>query len=135
MKMTVERYEKVACAKFNFDKSEGLWFGAWRGGVPLPGPFRWTDGPIRILGVWLGPDLYLERNWLEVWAKVEAQVAAWLRRRLSLKSKAGVCAGYIFSFILCRLSVLPLPRDHRMALIQSLFSFTLYIYIYIYVYI
>ena len=87
VKMAVERYEKVAGTKVNFDKSEGLQLGAWRGGVPLPGPFRWSDGPIRILEVWCGSGLPLERNWLEVRTKVEAQVAAWLRRRLSLKRR------------------------------------------------
>ena len=40
VKKAVERYEKVAGAKVNFDKSEGLQLGAWRRGVPLPGPFR-----------------------------------------------------------------------------------------------
>ncbi len=60
-------YERIA-------KSEGLRLGAWRGSDTLPGPFRWSDGPVRILGVWFGPDLQLERNWSEVQAKVNAQV-------------------------------------------------------------
>ena len=32
----VKRYEEVAGAKINFDKSEGLPLGAWRSGVHLP---------------------------------------------------------------------------------------------------
>ena len=61
VKKAVERYEKVAGAKVNFDKSEGLLLGAWRGGtLPLPGRFRWSDGPVCILGVWFGPGLQLE---------------------------------------------------------------------------
>ena len=120
MKMAVARYEKVAEAKVNFDKSEGLQLGAWRGSVPLPGTFRWSDGPVRIIGVWFGPGLQLERNWSEVQAKVEAQVDAWLRRWLNLKGRVVVCAMYIFPLILYRLSVLPLPKDHRVALQQSL---------------
>ena len=116
VKMAVERYEKVAGAKVNFDKSEGLRLGAWTGSVPLPGPFRWSDGPVRILGVWFGPGLQLKRNWLEVRAKVDAKMVAWLRRRLSLKGRAEMCAEYVFPLILYRLSVLPLPKDHRVAL-------------------
>ena len=50
VKKALEKYEKVAGAKINFDKSEGLRLGAWRSSVPLPGPFRWSDGPVRILG-------------------------------------------------------------------------------------
>ena len=106
----------------NFDKSEGLRFGAWRGSVPLPGPFRWSDVLVRILGVWFGPGLQLERNWLEVRTKVEVQVVAWLRRRLTLKGRAEVCARHIFPLILYRLSELPLPKVHRVALERSLFK-------------
>ena len=122
VKEAVAKYEKVAGAKVKFDKSEGLQLGPWRGSVPLPGPFCWSDGPIRILGVWFGLGLQLERNWLEVRAKVEARVVAWLRMRLSLKGRAEVCAVHIFPLTLYRLSVLPLPKDHRAALIQSLFK-------------
>ena len=39
VKKAVERYEEVAGTKINFNKSESLQFGAWRGDVPLPGPF------------------------------------------------------------------------------------------------
>ena len=74
VKESVVLYERIAGAKVNFDKSEGLRLGAWRGSNTLPEPFRWSDGPNRILGVWFGPDLQLERNWSEVQAKVNAQV-------------------------------------------------------------
>ena len=100
VKEAVVEYERIAGAKVNFDKSEGLRLGAWRGSNTLPGPFRWSDGPIRILGVWFGPDLQLERNWSEVQAKVNAQVGIWLSRRLSLKGRAEACATYVFPLIL-----------------------------------
>ena len=60
VKEAVVEYEWIAGAKVNFDKSEGLWLGAWRGSNTLPGPFRWSDGPVRILGEWFGLDLQLE---------------------------------------------------------------------------
>ena len=100
VKKAVGEYERIAGAKVNFDKSKGLRLGAWRGSYTLPGPFRWSDGPIRILGVWFGPDLQLEQNWSEVQAKVNAQVGIWLSRRLSLKGRAEACAVYVFPLIL-----------------------------------
>ena len=51
VKKAVGEYERITGAKVNFDKSEGLRLGAWRGSNTLPGPFRWSDGPVRILGV------------------------------------------------------------------------------------
>ena len=73
-------------------------------------PFHWSDEP--------GPQLV--ENWLEVRARIDAQVGRWLRRCLSLKGRAEVCAMHILPWILYRLSVLPLPKVHRLALIQSL---------------
>ena len=43
-----------------------------------------------------------------------------LWRQLSLKGRVKVCAVYIFHLILYCLFVLPLPRNHRLALQQSL---------------
>ena len=120
VKEPVVEYERITGAKVNFDKSEGLRFGAWRGSNTLPGPFRWSDGPVRILGVWFGPDLQLERNWSEVQTKMNSQVGIWLSRRLSLKGRAEACATYVFPLILYRLAVLPLPKARRLALQQSL---------------
>ena len=71
VKKAFGRYEWVAGAKVNFDKSEGLWLSAWRGGVPIPGPFCRSEGPVRFLRVWFGSDLQLERNWSEIAARVE----------------------------------------------------------------
>ena len=120
VKEAVAEYERIAGAKVNFDKSEGLRLGAWRGSNTLPGPFHWSDGPIRILGVWFGPDLQLKRNWSEVHAKVSAPMGIWLSRRLSLKGRAEACAAYVFPLILYRLAVLPLPKAHWLALQRSL---------------
>ena len=50
VKKAVGEYERIAGAKVNFDESEGLRLGAWRGSDTLPGPFRWSDGPVCILG-------------------------------------------------------------------------------------
>ena len=120
MKEAVVEYERIAGTKVNFDKSEGLRLGAWTGSNNLPGPFRWSDGPVRILGMWFGADLQLERNWSEVHAKVNAQVGIWLSRMLSLTGRAVACAVYVFPLILYRLAVLPLPKARCLALQRSL---------------
>ena len=83
--------------------------------IPFQGPSAGvTDG------VWFGPDLQLERIWSEVQAKVNAQVGIWLSRRLSLKARAGACAGYVFLLIFYQLAILPLPKARCLAPQQSL---------------
>ena len=62
VKKAVGEYERISGAYINFEKSEGLLLGVWKGSNTLPEPFRWSDGPVRILGVWFGPDLQLKRN-------------------------------------------------------------------------
>ena len=113
LKKVVGEFERIAGAKVNFDKSEDLRLGVWRGSDTL-------TGPVRVLGVWFRPDLQLERNWSEVQTKVNAQVEIWLSRRLSLKGRAEACTVYVFPLILYRLAVLPLPKAHRLALQRSL---------------
>ena len=120
VKKAVSEYERIAGAKVNFDKSEGLRLGAWRGSDTLPGPFRWSDGPVRILAGVVRARPPTGAKLSEVQAKVNAQVATWLSRRLSLKGRAEACAVYVFPLILYRLAVLPLPKARRLALQQSL---------------
>ena len=74
--LAVKRYEKVAGAKVNFDKSEGLWLGAWRGRPAARALLlEWRIPPHPRGVVQTRP--HLERNWLKVRAKVEVQVGAW----------------------------------------------------------
>lgn len=61
-----------------------------------------------ILGVSFGPDLQLEKNWLEVRAKVGAVVRTWLWMWLFLKGRAKVCSRDIFLPIVYRMTVFPL---------------------------
>ena len=62
VKMAVERYEKVAGAKVNFDKSEGLQLGAWRGASPYQGPYTGVTDPSASSGCGLGP----ASSWSEI---------------------------------------------------------------------
>ena len=120
VKKAVSEYERIVGAKVNFDKSERLRIGAWRGSDTYLGPFSWSDGSVRILGMWFRPDLQQERNWSKRQAMVNAQVGIWLSRKLSLKGRAEACAVYVFPSILYRLAVLPLPKARRLALQRSL---------------
>ena len=88
--------------------------------ILFQGPSAEVTDPFRILGVWFGPDLQLERNWSEVQTMVNAQVGVWLSRRLSLKGRAEACAVYVFPLILYRLAGLPLLKARQLALQRSL---------------
>ena len=84
VKNAVARYEKIAGVKINFDKSEGLQLGALEG-VAFPLPVMDPSASSRCGS---GPG----SNWNEigrkVLVKVNAKMGTWLRKRLSLKSRA-----------------------------------------------
>ena len=118
---TVDHFNRVTGAQINREKSHGLLLGKWRGGgVPLPSSFNWTDGPIKILGIWVGPDIQHNRNWAEVLHKVKAASRGWLKRKLSLRGRAEACIKHVFPLILYKLSVIPCEKRVITAIEQLL---------------
>ena len=87
----IGRYEAVAGAKINHEKSVGLLLGSWKG-CALPGLFIWKYGLRKMLDIWFRPDLQLEKNWSEVLEKVIAMTELWLCRRFSLKGRVRCAA-------------------------------------------
>ena len=62
VKEAVMRYEKVAGAKVNFDKSDSLQLGAWGAAFPCQGPSAGVTVPSASLGCGLGP----ASSWSEI---------------------------------------------------------------------
>ena len=89
----------------------------------LSGPFIWRDGPCKIFGVWFGPDLQLEKNWPEILEKVVAATELWQRKQLSLKSPTEAHGSHIYSLVVYRLLVLPIPCTILFKLERILFQF------------
>ena len=90
--------------------------------MPASGDFcRWTEGPVKLLGVWFGPDLQVEKNWDEVASRVASLTHKWAERKLSLKGRAEVANTYIASVVYYRLSVVPCPRKQLTRLERELF--------------
>ena len=92
--------------------------------MPASGDFcRWTKGPVKVLGVWLGPDLQVEKNWDEAACRVANLTQKWAERKLSLKGRAEVANAYIASVVYYRLTVVPCPKTHLTRLERMLFRF------------
>ena len=111
VKKAISEYERIAGAKVNFDKSEGLRLGAWRGNNTLPGPFRWSDGPVRILGG-------VVRARPPTGAKLVGNTLAF--KEVVLKGQGGGVRRVRLPFDPLPIAVLPRPKARRLALQQSL---------------
>ena len=118
----IGRYEAVTGTKIDRKKSIGLWLGWWKG-CALSGPFIWKDGPCKILSIWFGSNLQLEKNWSEVLEKIIAATELLLRRQLSLKGQAEVYCSHIYSLIVYWFSGLPIPYTILFKLERILFQF------------
>ncbi len=120
-----KEYEAATGATINPDKSVGLRLGTWRGkSMPSDSVVGcWTDRPVKLLGVWFGPDLQLDKNWDEVTSRVASLTQKWAERKLSLKGWAEVANTYIASIIIYRLTVVPCPSPRLTRLERLLFRF------------
>ena len=66
VKKAVGEYERIAGAKVNLDKSEGLQLGAWRGiAIPFQGPSTGMTDPSASSGCGSSPT----SNWSEIGRK------------------------------------------------------------------
>ena len=74
----VDTFKIISAAKVNWAKSEALAVGRWAAGLPqLPGGLSWKRGGFRYLGVHLGDDHSVKKNWEGVLEKVEGKLAKW----------------------------------------------------------
>ncbi|MBN3292510.1 YTX2 protein, partial [Polypterus senegalus] len=72
-------YSKASSAKVNWNKSSAVLVGNWTGCSPprLEGGLQWTTGGFLYLGVHLGDDHYIQKNWEGLLDKVTARLAKW----------------------------------------------------------
>lgn len=69
----VQTFGKISSAKVNWNKS---W--RWSAGLPeLPGGLRWKRGGFKYLGVFLGGEQTLSKNWKGVEKKTEGRLKKW----------------------------------------------------------
>jgi len=90
---TVKAFSKVAGPKLNMQKVEGVWMGPLKHRMPNDyGGIKWTDGPVRCLGIYLGHDKHEcdVKNWYEKLAQIDKLLQQWRRRNLSILGKVTI---------------------------------------------
>ncbi|KAK3570108.1 hypothetical protein QTP86_011293, partial [Hemibagrus guttatus] len=70
----------LSSAKVNWTKSEAISVGEWGGGQPsLPGGLEWKRGGFKYLGVYLGTNEFLNKNWEGSVEHVKGRLSRWKR--------------------------------------------------------
>lgn len=74
-----EIFQKATSAKINWDKCTSLLLGEWQNIDPpqLPQHCRWIKDGFKVLGVYLGTDLYMKKNWEGLADKVTGRLQKW----------------------------------------------------------
>ena len=108
----VETFGKISSARVNWAKSEALAVGKWSAGLPqLPGGLMWKRGGLKYLGVYLGDEQTVQKNWEGVVEKVEGKLAKWrwLLPQMSYRGRVLIINNLVASTLWHRLKCMEPP--------------------------
>ncbi|KAJ3602352.1 hypothetical protein NHX12_030110 [Muraenolepis orangiensis] len=72
----VREFSSASAARVNWKKSEALAVGEWSGGLPvLPQNMVWRKDGFKYLGVFLGKEIVVLKNWEDVTEKIEGKLS------------------------------------------------------------
>uniref|UniRef100_A0A8C5D1K3 Reverse transcriptase domain-containing protein n=1 Tax=Gouania willdenowi TaxID=441366 RepID=A0A8C5D1K3_GOUWI len=109
---TIEKFNKASAARVNWKKSEALAAGEWSDGLPvLPQGLVWKTEGFKYLGVFLGKEHIVKKNWEGVTEKIEGKLSKWkwLLPHMSFKGRVLVLNNLVASQLWHRLTVLDPP--------------------------
>lgn len=107
-------FQRASSARVNWGKSEAVLVGQWANRmVPkLPGNLSWGRQGLKVLGVFLGTEAFMEKNWEGAMERVCARLSRWkwLLPQLSYRGRVLIVNNLVASTLWHRLVVLPPPR-------------------------
>nr|BAC82603.1 pol-like protein [Takifugu rubripes] len=115
----------LSAAKVNWQKSEALAVGRWTNGLPvLPQNLAWRQDGLKYLGVFIGDEATMKRNWLDTIERVEGKIEKWkwLLPRMSYRGRTLVPNNLVVSVLWHRLNCLE-PPSGLLAQVQRVLNF------------
>jgi len=96
----------------NSDKSEGMLIGPWRNTLGIPNNIRLTNGPIRLLGIYLtaNPREYVTLNFQSKIDALLRQLHWWKARDLSLRGKVLIVKSKGIALFQYLAALVPIPQ-------------------------
>ncbi|XDV33218.1 hypothetical protein PO909_003724 [Leuciscus waleckii] len=108
----VENFGKISSSKVNWSKSSAFLMGDWKAENPiLPGGMVWANRGFKYLGVFLGDETTMQKNWENVLERVQGRLGRWkwLLRKMSFRGRILVINNLVASMLWHRLAVLEPP--------------------------
>ena len=101
------KYEQASNAKINYNKSNGLWCGAWKNRTDAPLHMKWGNTPLKILGIYLGNNNIVQRNYENTLTSLKNTLNAWapIAKALSYRGRTlvinQICAPQLWHRLAC----------------------------------
>ncbi len=117
----IKDFRILSSAKVNWQKSDALLLGQWSDGIPcLPDGLCWGRGGIKYLGVYLGDDSFLQKNWEGVLEKVKGRMDTWkwLLPNMSYRGRTLIVNNLVASLLWHRLACVD-PPPHFVSEVQA----------------
>jgi len=119
---TLRDFGTISSAKINWGKSEAVLIGKWERGVPtLPNGLSWKKDGLRYLGVFLGDETIVQKNWEGIIEKMKGRLLKWkwIVKSLSYRGRTLIINNLVASSLWHRLACIDPPAG-LLAKIQSL---------------
>ncbi len=116
----INDFKCISSAKVNWGKSEALLVGNWSGDLPtLPGGLLWKRGGLKYLGVYLGNESFIKRNWEGLFEKIKGRLEKrkWLLPQMSYRGCILVINNLVASTLWHKLACVD-PLNELLANIQ-----------------
>jgi len=112
LKKLLDHFRVLSSAKINWNKSAALLCGKWTGaGLSIPDGLLWSKGGLKYLGVFLGDENTVQKNWEGIVEKIKGRLAKWkwLAPNMSYKGRTLVINNLIASSLWHKLKCIDPP--------------------------
>ena len=108
----INDFTVLSAARVNWEKSEALAVGDWSDGLPvLPRSLSWKREGLKYLGIFLGNEAVMRKNWEAVLEKAEGKMKKWrwLLPQMSYRGRVLILNNLVASLLWHRLSCVDPP--------------------------
>ena len=118
-------FENVSGLKINKEKTEAIWLGPGKPPFTLPHKIKWSNKPIKILGIYFSCDYeeMIDINYSNKIKAIQRMIFMWQQRDLSLTGKVLIIKALAMSQILYLANLLPFPDDKIKQVEDILYGF------------
>lgn len=122
----VNDFKLVSSAKVNWRKSEAIMVGSWSGDLPaLPGGLIWKRGGLKYLGVYLGNENFIRKNWEGLIEKIKGRLEKWkwLLPQISYRGRILIINNLVASSLWHKLACVDPPNGLLVNIQRELVNF------------